>query len=338
MVASESGYRLDGSQIEPFAWVLHRALPLPRTVVAALMNVVLGPDTHGKMLPTPRCQVTSVKEAERVTSRRSRDDFSESVKRVLANRAGHICSNPDCRRSTSGPSDRVTDRAVSVGDAAHITAAAPGGPRYDPSLAPEERRSAANGIWLCSLCARLIDQNGGIDHPADILRAWKQLREAVQAHNLGRSGAQRQEGAQAGSAARSDLAWFDISGGSWGSDSRKVSPNWMARRLRGEDVGFIEYRYRSRYHQQDWRRIPTHRLDGTYLMAEIDFSAGQQNEDPDIQELQLGLELRYFTEHGWRHELHKWQLMRRELGNPARVHIDPVGDEIYPPAIWYEPG
>ena len=49
------------------------------------------------------------------------------------------------------------NKSVNVGEAAHITAAAPGGKRYDPSLTPEDRRAASNGMWLCELCAKLID-------------------------------------------------------------------------------------------------------------------------------------------------------------------------------------
>jgi hypothetical protein len=78
----------------------------------------------------------------------SRDDFREPVKRTLGLRAGNRCSDPNCRALTSGP--QVDDtKAVNVGVAAHITAAAPGGPRFDPNLSPRERADASNGIWLC---------------------------------------------------------------------------------------------------------------------------------------------------------------------------------------------
>jgi hypothetical protein len=60
------------------------------------------------------------------------------------------------QRPTSGPA-LAEDKSLSVGQAAHITAAAPGGKRYDASLRPDERRAASNGIWLCQLCAKLID-------------------------------------------------------------------------------------------------------------------------------------------------------------------------------------
>ena len=60
--------------------------------------------------------------------------------------------------------------------AAHITAASPGGPRYDPSRTPEERRSVANGIWLCQNCAHLIDTDKD-RFSVDILRLWKAQSE-----------------------------------------------------------------------------------------------------------------------------------------------------------------
>ena len=30
-------------------------------------------------------------------------DFSSKIKQILAQRAGQTCSNPDCRKTTSGP-------------------------------------------------------------------------------------------------------------------------------------------------------------------------------------------------------------------------------------------
>jgi hypothetical protein len=75
-------------------------------------------------------------------------------------------------RTTSGPA-QDEDKSINVGVAAHITAASPGGPRYDASLEPETRRSAPNGIWLCQVCAKLIDSDLP-RFPADQLRKWKQ--------------------------------------------------------------------------------------------------------------------------------------------------------------------
>lgn len=71
------------------------------------------------------------------------------------------------------------DKSVNVGEAAHITAAAsgPGAKRYDASLTPEERRAASNGIWLCELCAKLIDTDEA-RFTVELLRKWKQDTEA----------------------------------------------------------------------------------------------------------------------------------------------------------------
>src|SRR6187549_3332373 len=86
-----------------------------------------------------------------------RDNFTSSTVRLIAEEVGHRCSNPGCGAPTSGPS---TAKGVSnVGVAAHIAAAAVGGPRYDPSMSPAERSAPANAIWLCGRCARLIDND-----------------------------------------------------------------------------------------------------------------------------------------------------------------------------------
>lgn len=104
-----------------------------------------------------------------------RDDFSEEVKRTVAARVGYRCSSPVCRAPTSGP-QADSSKAVNVGVAAHITAASPGGPRFDPSLATEERRHADNAIWLCQTCGKLAD-NDKIRFTEDELRRWKRDAE-----------------------------------------------------------------------------------------------------------------------------------------------------------------
>ena len=63
-------------------------------------------------------------------------------------------------------------KAVNVGVGAHIIAASPGGPCYDPSLSREERSGHKNGIWLCQTCAKLID-NDPARFTVDVLRKWK---------------------------------------------------------------------------------------------------------------------------------------------------------------------
>lgn len=112
-----------------------------------------------------------------------RDEFPEAVKQQVAARVGRHCSNPECQRLTSGPAIDPA-RAVNVGVAAHITAAAPGGPRFAPQLSPELRASADNAIWLCQTCAALVDRDEN-RFTAALLGEWRQRAEDLAARAIG---------------------------------------------------------------------------------------------------------------------------------------------------------
>ncbi len=115
---------------------------------------------------------------------KSRDNFPKPVVDVLAKRAAFICSNPDCRALTVAPSKQDETKFLYIGKAAHIYAAAEGGPRYDATMSPEQRKLASNGIFLCSNCADMIDKNNGFDFPVDRLQDWKNNHEEWVAANL----------------------------------------------------------------------------------------------------------------------------------------------------------
>ncbi|AUX35489.1 MULTISPECIES: hypothetical protein [Sorangium] len=115
----------------------------------------------------------------------NRQDFTSSVRGSLAHRAGYACSSPLCRAPTAGPSDESAHARSDVGVAAHITAAAPGGPRYDETLSEAERTSATNGIWLCQVCAKKVDDDE-TTFSVSLLRQWKQYAEADARERLGR--------------------------------------------------------------------------------------------------------------------------------------------------------
>ena len=87
-----------------------------------------------------------------------RDNFSELTKALLAKCIGYLCSHPDCQRPTIGPA-LGEEGWLNAGEAAHITAAAAGGPRYDGSLSRDERRSYSNGIWMSGIHAKQIDSD-----------------------------------------------------------------------------------------------------------------------------------------------------------------------------------
>ncbi|MEE0686180.1 MAG: hypothetical protein UEA60_05945 [Lachnospiraceae bacterium] len=105
-----------------------------------------------------------------------RDNFSKKTIRDVAGRAGYRCSFPGCKSITIGASMENTSKVSIIGVAAHICAAAEGGPRYDANMTSEERRGHDNCIWMCQTHARLIDTDETL-YTVDKLRAWKKDAE-----------------------------------------------------------------------------------------------------------------------------------------------------------------
>lgn len=105
-----------------------------------------------------------------------RDDFPEATKKALALRAGYHCSFTGCGRLTAGPSDEGPMAVASIGVAAHISAASPGGRRFLSEMSTAERQSIENGIWLCSDHATLIDRDEKL-YPIDVLKEMKRRHE-----------------------------------------------------------------------------------------------------------------------------------------------------------------
>ncbi len=122
----------------------------------------------------------------------ARDDFSKQTIDVLAKRVGVRCSNPSCRKLTTGPRSE-SHYIVNIGVGAHITAATEGGSRFNRNLSTGQRQSPENGIWLCQNCAKLID-NDPARYTVNILGQWKaQAENAALAEVEGRSEAQSPE-------------------------------------------------------------------------------------------------------------------------------------------------
>ncbi len=105
-----------------------------------------------------------------------RDDFTKETQRIIAARAGYRCSNPTCGRLTAKAHPENPSQAMSVGVAAHIEAASPGGPRYNHTQVPEERKAPENGIWLCQSCSRQIDV-AQTAFSVETLRTWRSYAE-----------------------------------------------------------------------------------------------------------------------------------------------------------------
>lgn len=111
-----------------------------------------------------------------------RDNFRTSTVRILGERVGYRCSNPKCRAYTVGPNEKV-DKSTRIGEAAHICAAAAGGPRYDEEMSSVQRSDITNGIWLCSNCSDLIDKDPE-NYSITLLKKWKAEAELEMYENI----------------------------------------------------------------------------------------------------------------------------------------------------------
>lgn len=112
-------------------------------------------------------------------------DFNRKTVEVLAKRAAYLCSSPECRVHTVGPNEDEV-KATVIGEAAHIYAAKPSGPRYQKLMTDTARAEITNGIWLCRNCHKMIDSDPE-RFPADLLFAWREDHEKFVAESLGNS-------------------------------------------------------------------------------------------------------------------------------------------------------
>lgn len=104
----------------------------------------------------------------------ARDDFFQNTKENAAKRVAYRCSL--CGKPTIGPSQENSSATSNTGVASHICAAAPGGPRFDPNMTPEQRRSIDNCIWMCQTHSRIIDTDV-VKYPVDYLHKLKREAE-----------------------------------------------------------------------------------------------------------------------------------------------------------------
>ena len=126
----------------------------------------------------------------------SRQNFSASTIRTIAQRAAYLCSNPNCRCLTT-TADKGKSGVEMIGEAAHIIAATADGPRGQEALAKYGIPGVAsleNAIWLCSIHHKQIDDHPNA-YPVETLLAWKKDVEAFTRRHLGRNPFQTLPGA-----------------------------------------------------------------------------------------------------------------------------------------------
>ena len=105
--------------------------------------------------------------------------FPRQVALALAHRAAFICSNPTCHALTIMPELGNHTGWTHKGGAAHIHGEKPKSARYDPNMTASERRSAENGLWLCTSCHDTVDKLKGNSFTAEQLRGWKREHAAL---------------------------------------------------------------------------------------------------------------------------------------------------------------
>lgn len=113
-------------------------------------------------------------------------EFSKLTIETLGRRARFQCSNPDCGINTVGPNSNP-DKAITIGEAAHICGARLGSARYDPLMSDITRAAITNGLWLCRNCHGKIDRDE-TSFSTDLLFLWRKEHEDRVLAELGTAG------------------------------------------------------------------------------------------------------------------------------------------------------
>jgi hypothetical protein len=96
----------------------------------------------------------------------------------VVSRSGDACAYPTCGAALTFDALSAGDQPKAVGKVAHIAAASPGGPRYDPDMSDSQRSSADNLIYLCGTHHDAIDFQLE-HHTREFLSEAKRAHEAT---------------------------------------------------------------------------------------------------------------------------------------------------------------
>lgn len=99
-------------------------------------------------------------------------DYTQNTAKRLYGLSGNVCANPTCGKKL------IDKNGNQLGEIAHICAASPEGPRYNPSMTDDQRRNIDNLILLCEDCNKLVDNKENVEqYPIELLHNWKQNHE-----------------------------------------------------------------------------------------------------------------------------------------------------------------
>lgn len=116
----------------------------------------------------------------------SRGTVPPAQEKVLVARSGNCCAYPSCGIDLVVDARHQGDRPKAVGKVAHIAAASPGGPRFDPGMTPQQRGAASNLIYLCGSHHDAIDSQLEL-HTREFLIQAKMEHEKVVARAMRRA-------------------------------------------------------------------------------------------------------------------------------------------------------
>jgi len=101
--------------------------------------------------------------------------YKPSTIRRLDTLSGNSCYTPNCDKKLI-----AEDGKTIVSKICHIEAASQNGPRYNPNMTDDERRSFENLILLCDEHHSIIDNpENEKDYPVSLLQEWKKLHESI---------------------------------------------------------------------------------------------------------------------------------------------------------------
>ncbi|MER6536802.1 ABC-three component system protein [Streptomyces sp900105755] len=121
----------------------------------------------------------------------ARDPVPAAQAKIVIQRSGDCCAYPGCGAALTIDATVAEDDDKVVGKIAHIAAASKGGPRYDPSMTPKQRGSAANLIYLCGPHHDAIDTQLAAhttEYLLDAKRAHERKVARAMSHAMGKVG------------------------------------------------------------------------------------------------------------------------------------------------------
>jgi hypothetical protein len=124
-----------------------------------------------------------------------------------------------------------------------------------------------------------------------------------------------------------DLPRFSAQIGSLSRSAATFRPSLKVKQVSGIPVDAIHWRFRGPRFAMPWRTAHGPALSRTSMMEQFDLTVPPQRDDR-LGENEMGFDIRFPWEGRWRHELHRWPLVRTES---VEGIIWDLGDERLPP-------